>query len=141
MPAGTRVEFMNFDSEQHNVYSLTPGSDFDLKKIKKGDSGATTLTEPGVVQIYCNIHPWMQASLLVVPNAWFVEGPPSSGPLELPLPAGTYDLVAWAPNHELQPLRVVVPAGGTVEVTFDLVATPFEPRTDKHGQLFEYDLP
>src|SRR5262249_34596412 len=65
---GTRVSFPNRDAIFHNVFSVTPDSSFDLGSYKQGESRSVTLTKPGVVNVYCNMHPNMAAYILVTPG-------------------------------------------------------------------------
>jgi len=68
---GTTVEFPNDDKVFHNVFSVSKAARFDLGLYKSGESKSVTFREAGVVDVYCNIHPEMAATILVVQNGWF----------------------------------------------------------------------
>jgi len=71
---GTTVQFPNLDHVYHNVFSLSSGNTFDLGLYNSsGEAKAHTFEEPGAVDVYCNIHPQMAASVLVVPNRYFAK--------------------------------------------------------------------
>ena len=71
---GTSIAFPNMDNIYHNVFSLSSGNSFDLGLYNSGGEAKThTFTEPGAVDVYCNIHPQMAASVLVVPNKHFAK--------------------------------------------------------------------
>ena len=70
VPVGTAVTFPNSDGIFHNVFSLSTGNAFDLGLYRSGASKTRTLTAPGVVRIFCNIHPQMSAFVVAVPTPW-----------------------------------------------------------------------
>ena len=63
--AGDAVTFVNDDKNVHNVYSSTPGSEFDLGAQKPGASDAHVFTTPGEVKVRCAIHPRMRLTVNV----------------------------------------------------------------------------
>jgi plastocyanin len=64
--AGTRVSFPNVDAIYHNAFSLSPGNTFDMGLYRKGASRDVVMKNPGIVHVYCNIHPDMASSVVVV---------------------------------------------------------------------------
>jgi plastocyanin len=71
--AGQDVAFPNRDPFLHNVFSQSPVRRFDLGSYKKGQSKDKRFPTTGVVDVYCNIHPEMAATVLVVPNRRFAR--------------------------------------------------------------------
>jgi len=118
---GTAIEFPNRDNIYHNVFSLSAGNSFDLGLYNSGgDAKSHTFTEAGPVDVYCNIHPQMAASVLVVPNRYFakVKG---DGTFEIPgVPAGRRKVVAWAPGSRPTTDWIEVAGGRTAELTLKL---------------------
>jgi hypothetical protein len=55
------------------VFSPTPSRRFDLGSFPKGDSRSRVFPEPGVIDVFCNIHPEMSATILVLPNRKFTQ--------------------------------------------------------------------
>ena len=50
---------------------------------------------PGIVDIYCHLHPNMMATIVVAPNRWYARSD-RSGQYRIPnVPAGQYTVVAW----------------------------------------------
>jgi plastocyanin len=95
VPAGETVVFPNADDVQHNVFSLAPARQFDLPLYKKGESRSVKFDVPGIVPVFCNIHPQMRAHVVVVSNP-FYGAPDKEGRFQFSgLPAGEYTLVAW----------------------------------------------
>ena len=68
---GTTVDFPNDDRVFHNVFSRSRTKHFDLDIYATGESKSVEFTKPGLVQLYCNIHPSMSASILVLGNPWY----------------------------------------------------------------------
>ena len=117
---GTVISFPNRDNIYHNVFSLSSGNSFDLGLYSAGESKSHAFNEPGEVEIYCNIHPQMVASALVVPNRLFAKVKPD-GTFEIPgVPSGKRKLVAWAPGSRFATNWVVVEPGDAAQVQFTL---------------------
>jgi plastocyanin len=114
--AGTTVAFLNRDDVYHNVFSVSPVKRFDLGKYPPRAINQVTFNRPGVVNLFCDIHPGMAAYVLVLPHRLFVR-PTADGAFELPpLPYGVYDLIAWHPSCGRVVRRVTVDVRGTVDV-------------------------
>jgi plastocyanin len=76
VPEGSSVAFPNNDEFSHNVFSVSPKNSFDLGLYGAGTGKAVTFESPGVVVIYCNVHPQMIAHVIVVSNAFFAHPKP-----------------------------------------------------------------
>jgi len=120
VPVGSTVEFPNLDPIFHNIFSLSRSESFDLGYYAQGKSRTVTFARPGVVQVYCHIHPGMYAVIIVAPGAWF--GTPDAGGLFSfsQVPAGEYRLVVWQRTAGLIRKKLRVPGSGTVHVNLAL---------------------
>jgi plastocyanin len=140
VPMGTKLSFPNYDAVFHNVFSRSPGNAFDLGGIKAGEKpGSVVVSQPGHVEIFCNIHSKMRADILVVPSNTYAKVRPD-GSFELSsVPIGSRKLVLWGPNIKPASQRVdVTPAGASV--SFAAEAAPVRPHTNKVGQPYgSYD--
>jgi plastocyanin len=118
---GKRIEFPNLDKIYHNVFSLSSGNEFDLGLYAAGGPAQThTFNEAGVVDVHCNIHPEMAASVLVVPNRYFSRVK-ADGSFELVgVPSGRRKIAAWAPGSKLSSDWVELEAGGAAELRLRL---------------------
>jgi plastocyanin len=139
LPVGSRLTFPNGDIVFHNVFSRSPAAVFDLGTIKGGETAPpVTLSRPGHVEIFCNIHPNMRADILVVPNDHYTKVRPD-GAFSLPaVPAGSRKLVLWGPR--LKPVSQTVEVQPGVSVTFN--GEPATPRVhlNKSGRAYgSYD--
>ncbi len=95
VPVGSTVSFPNMDPIFHNIYSLSKPKSFDLGSYDKGETRKVTFPKPGIVEIYCHLHPNMAATIVVTPNRWYTR-PDRTGHYQIPnVPPGQYTLVAW----------------------------------------------
>jgi len=63
IPAGTTVKWTNKDEETHTVTSNTPG--FGSAGLELGDEYTHTFTTPGVYPYGCDLHSFMQGTIVV----------------------------------------------------------------------------
>jgi plastocyanin len=135
---GTRVSFPNADAIYHNAFSLTPGNSFDLGLYRKGASRDVVLKNAGIVRVYCNIHPDMAASVVVVDgNAFSVVR--SDGSYRIAsVPPGRYEVHVWSDVAGEQVASLIFGAGQTTEWSPALDATRYQrlAHTNKHGKAY-----
>jgi plastocyanin len=113
---GTTVAFRNDDDMQHNVFAV--GADqFNLGNWDKGVTREHTFDKTGDVTILCNVHPEMEAHVLVLQNPYFVR-PDAQGKFHIAgVPAGDYVLRAWY-RGKTKKQDVKVPASGSATANF-----------------------
>lgn len=120
VPAGDTVAFPNRDPFFHNVFSYSGPARFDLGRYPQGESKSVTFSEPGVVRVYCEVHDFMRAAVVVTENRYHAR-PDAEGRFRIEgVPAGTYTLVGWHADHGSVTREVTVPAGGRVEVDLEV---------------------
>jgi plastocyanin len=68
---GSKVRFPNLDPFFHNAFSHYDGQIFDVGLHPPGSSREVTFHRPGVVRIFCNIHPTMSSVIVVLDTPWF----------------------------------------------------------------------
>lgn len=61
------VRILNSDPVYHNVFSLSPVKRFDVGRRPKGEYLDVTFDKPGVVDVFCDIHSNMRATIYVIP--------------------------------------------------------------------------
>jgi plastocyanin len=91
VPAGTTVDFPNFDPIFHNAFSSYNGQIFDVGLYPPGSTKSVRFTRAGVVRVFCNIHPAMSAVILVLSTPYFMMTE-KDGSFEVDVPPGPYDL-------------------------------------------------
>jgi plastocyanin len=89
--AGTTVDFPNFDPIFHSAFSIYSGQIFDVGLYPPGTSKSVRFTRPGVLRVFCNIHPTMSAIILVLNTPWFLKTA-KNGSFEMDVPPGDYEL-------------------------------------------------
>jgi plastocyanin len=93
--AGSTVSFPNMDPIFHNIFSLSKAKNFDLGSYDQGQSRKVLFPKPGIVDVYCHLHPNMEATIVVTPNRWYARAD-GSGQYRIPdVPPGKYTVVAW----------------------------------------------
>src|SRR5215472_18151839 len=68
---GSKVRFPNLDPFFHNAFSNYDGEMFDIGLHPPGSAREVTFRRPGVVRLFCNIHPTMSAVIVVLDTPWF----------------------------------------------------------------------
>lgn len=118
---GTTVEFPNDDTIYHNVFSLSKAKPFDLGLYAQGESKPVTFDQPGLVKVYCNIHPDMVANILVLSNPHFIITE-ASGRFVIPdVPLGAATVRSWyARSREHPQAHIVVTAQGIQDLNFQV---------------------
>jgi plastocyanin len=136
VPVGGTVEFPNQDPIFHNVFSVSPQNRFDLELYKRPKSGAWTFKAPGIVHVYCNIHPQMSAVVVVRDNPFYAMAARDGSFALADVPAGKYTLVGWSERGGEQGVEVEVPAEGQVGVQLSLDASNYKrlPHKNKDGK-------
>ncbi len=138
--AGQKVRFSNNDVVVHNVFSRSRARKFDAGKNRPGEDYTETFTKTGIIDVYCDIHEQMVATLVVVPNrAVAVTGPDGRFVLT-GVPPGTYPLFAVHRRDERSDVsrtEITVKPGQEVTATLELNETRADDsHLDKHGRKY-----
>ena len=140
--AGDAVAFPNRDPFLHNVFSQSPPRKFDLGSFKKGESKDRRFEKPGVVEVYCNIHPEMAATILVVPNRRHTRVGTDGKFVLDGVPPGRWKVFAYT-RRAAKPVsaEVTVIAGADTTLELALVRGAEQPHTNKYGEKYRPDAP
>ncbi|MBI3683877.1 MAG: hypothetical protein HY235_26175 [Acidobacteria bacterium] len=112
---GTSVKFLNSDSVLHNVFTPSKaGNRFNLGSWPKGQTKTYTFDKPGEVRLLCNVHPEMEAWVIVLTTPYFVKTGPDGSYSIANAPPGKYTLRVWHEKAKFAPIEVTVPASGDV---------------------------
>jgi plastocyanin len=137
IPVGETVVFRNDDPYFHNVFSLSPGQNFDAGLYDSGRSSSRTFTQPGAVELLCNIHASMSAYLYVVDSAYFAQPRPTGAFVIRNVIPGRYQLSAW---HESsaglvkQTIKVGAEGASGIGVRVPVDRSPLVVVPDKYGK-------
>src|SRR5216110_1833247 len=138
VPVGSTVRFPNHDPFNHNVFSVSEPNSFDLGLYGRGEAKSYTFTHPGLVRVYCNVHPRMVAYVLVIENRYFAQ-PGNDGSFAIDnVPSGRYRLHVW---HERIPSEVVkdVSAGSgeqDLQIALNAQGYKWQPHHNKYGRNY-----
>ena len=116
---GTQVEFPNYDSDYHNVFSFSRTKRFDLGRYRKDEKPAAVLFDkPGLVKLNCEIHEHMRGAILVLDTPYFTKTD-SKGVYRLEkLPTGNFMAKAWIDEKTVLERPVQIKDGETVKLDF-----------------------
>ncbi len=95
IPVGSTVTFPNDDPISHNLFSLSSNNAFDLGLYRKGAGKSQKFETPGIVNVYCNVHPNMSAVIQVMTTPYFAFADGNGNFTVTNVPVGKYRLVAW----------------------------------------------
>jgi hypothetical protein len=100
---GSLVNFPNFDTVRHHVYSFSAIKKFEIKLYSGTPTDPILFDKPGTATLGCNIHDRMLAYIHVVDTPYFGITD-ANGELTLDLPKGEHRVRVWTPAMgELKP--------------------------------------
>ena len=62
---GEKIAFKNADEVTHNVFSVTPGMEFDIRRQAPGGVSRVSFDKEGIAEVRCSIHPKMKLMVTV----------------------------------------------------------------------------
>lgn len=137
--SGQKVDFPNFDKFFHNVFSLSKARKFDLGQYKAGKSKRKTFPRKGIVEVYCNIHPDMTATILVLPNRAFAVTD-SAGKFQISgIPPGQHTAFAYS-RRAVRPVRAKITVADDRTTTLNLtIVEDKKPAAhrNKYGEAYK----
>jgi plastocyanin len=114
---GAKVKFKNSDPFPHNVFS-PDNEKFDIGQIQQHAVKMHTFDKQGVYTVLCNLHPNMKGYVVVVPSSYFAKVDAKGNFSIKDVPAGTYQVTAWAPH--MKPATQTVTVAGDATTSFEL---------------------
>jgi len=138
---GQKVDFPNDDPFPHNVFSSSDVKKFDLGLYQAGETRQLPMTRPGVIPVFCNIHPQMKAFIIVVKSPFYGVSD-KNGDIQIKdVTPGNYRLKVWherAKQEKLDELSrpVTVTASGANLGTIQVDESGFftVPHKNKDGK-------
>lgn len=138
VPVGSTVSFPNSDPFNHNVFSLSRDAPFDLGLFGRGQERSTRFPRPGIINVYCNVHARMTATIIVRDNPYFTQ-PAGDGSFVIrDVPAGRYTLRAWHARAAEFSQEIDVGSDGiaVVDVALDASRYRFVQHRNKYGRPY-----
>lgn len=135
--AGQEITFPNRDAFLHNVFSSSSTRPFDLGSYKQGESKKKGFPKPGVVDVYCNIHPEMAATILVLPNRKFARVDGTGRYVIEGLPKGKWQAFAYV-RLAAKPVSAPIEISDDGRTTLDLTIArgAAAPHPNKYGETY-----
>ncbi len=118
---GTTVDFLNNDEVLHNIFTPDKVADkFNLGTYPKGVVKSHTFDKPGVSVMLCNVHPEMEAWVIILETQYFGVVK-KDGSYTIPdVPGGDYTVKVWNKRKKMKavdnPFAVSVPDEGSVNL-------------------------
>ena len=137
VPVGSTVRFPNHDPFNHNVFSVSEPNTFDLGLYGRGEVKSQTFDNPGLVRVYCNVHPRMVAYVLVMANRLYAQPGQDGGFVIENVPPGRYRLHVW---HERIPTEVIkdvttsAAEGSDLQIALNARGYKWQPHRNKYGR-------
>jgi len=118
---GQKVRFPNHDHIYHNVFSISPTKVFDLGQYKDSEPPKfVTFENPGLVPVFCNIHPQMLTYVVVLENNAYAMTDKEGAFQVENVPSGTYTVNAWLPHVKRVSQEILIQPGQDVEIHLDI---------------------
>jgi plastocyanin len=133
-----RVSFPNNDPFLHNVFSPSADRQFDLGSFKHDENKERVFPRPGAIDVYCNIHPEMAATILVLPNRRHTRTGHDGRYVIDGVPPGDWTVFAHA-RRAVRPAsaKVSVKAGAETTIDLALVRGPEPEHLNKYGEKYK----
>ena len=115
VPVGSSMTVLNSDGILHNVHT-TPFDNAPLNVAQPGTQPEITsdpFTFPEAIPVSCDVHSWMNATIVTVDNPYAVLTGPDGSFTLVNVPAGTYTIEIFHPELGTQTMEVTVEAGGS----------------------------
>jgi len=94
---GSTVYLLNEDEFFHNIYSLTPGSRFNIGRRPPGSPYAIEIDRTGPIRLSCDIHPHMSGYILSLRTPYFTRTDADGSFRLAGLPDGSYRVDFYHP--------------------------------------------
>ena len=135
---GEEVTFPNADDIMHNVFSITRGNRFDLGLYKSGAGKTHVFETPGLVRVYCNIHPQMSTFVHVRDNPYFAWAEPDGRFRIDDVPPGDYTITVWSEQGGTeQSISVGAQGLSGVQLAADVSRYERKPHLNKFGRPYK----
>jgi plastocyanin len=137
-----RVSFPNQDPFLHNVFSSSADRKFDLGSFKAGENKERQFPKAGAIDVYCNIHPEMAATILVLPNRRHTQSAAGGRYTLDGVPPGNWTVFAYT-RRAIKPTsaRVSVKSGAETTIDLAIVRGPEPEHLNKYGEKYHENGP
>jgi plastocyanin len=126
VPVGTEILIVNSDPILHNThgYLLTDSrrgrTVFNQALPQKGQQVKSVLKSPGIVDVACDVHGWMQGWIVVADNPYFAVSEKNGSFAIKDVPPGKYTLATFQPYVGVRETPVTVEAKKPTNINVEL---------------------
>ncbi len=132
-----QVNFANNDKIKHNVFSTSGENRFDLGTYGEGKTNKVAFKFPGIVKVYCNIHPEM-ALFISVSQHNYSHITDKNGFFEINnLPPGEYQLTAWHIRGETKQVVNLQGLRTKKDIVINTESYVPTPHKNKYGEAYK----
>ena len=118
---GTTVDYLNSDPVMHNVFTPDDIAEkFNLGTWPKGEIRSYTFKKPGTAVMLCNVHPEMEAWVVVLETPYFAVSDKKGNFIIKDVSPGEYTLKVWNKKLKGADQKITVAAKGKVTVEIKL---------------------
>lgn len=117
---GTTVYFLNEDEFFHNIYSLTPGSRFNIGRRPPGSPYPLKIKRTGPIKLSCDIHAHMSGTILSLETPYFRRVNSSGRVRFTNLPDGRYKVTVFHPYLKSREYELRLNGGERKELEISL---------------------
>ena len=110
------LKFRVVDDIYHHIFSESNVGAFDLGSLGKGESKRVSFDKPGMLRLYCALHPSENATLYISPSTHFARIPASGEVVLGGLLPGRYQVHAWSESKPNSVTNVLVRSGAISRV-------------------------
>lgn len=123
--AGDKVQWSNDESKEidHNIFSLSPLTSFDLGLGEKGSKLEQAFKNTGVVNYYCSVHKNMEGKIIILPDRYYqvLDRPGDFVIDNLPEGNWTLNAVVLHLRYIAEPIKLTVGKAPVKNLTLKIV--------------------
>jgi plastocyanin len=118
--AGQSVTLASEDGLHHRFFSKSRPQGFEPVDVASGQRRKLSFASPGVVRVYCSLHPSERGTIVVAPSRHYSTLRAPGGYALRKVPPGEYDLHTWSETHPDDARSVKVNGGESTIVEIEL---------------------
>ncbi len=124
MPKDSELNILNSDPINHNIHTYSFDNDPINIMFLPGQDDSLEMEESEIVKVSCDLHSWMEAYIVVTPNAYFAVTQ-GDGAFEIKdVPPGKYTLKVWHESLGEESQKIEIGKNETqVNINFTELAT------------------
>jgi plastocyanin len=122
---GDKVQWTNDEDKDidHNIFSLSPLTSFDLGLGEKGSKLEQVFKNTGIVNYYCSVHKNMEGKVIILPNRYYqlLDRPGDFSIDNLPEGNWTLNAVVLHLRYKAEPVQLTVGKAPVKDLTLKIV--------------------